>query len=127
MIIINVNKFVFIYVQTHLFIILLVSMMRFFGLFFISNFRILNQDYCIFECNDLCKVIFHNKLELVTTSVINDKTINEIINNTKVIFDIQKDEYEMSVIDEIASKLPGVIASACLACRLYSRLQTGHL
>lgn len=51
--------------------------------------------------NILVQQYFHDKLELVTTSVLNDKTIYKIINQTRVVFDIQKDEYETSVIDEI--------------------------
>lgn len=51
--------------------------------------------------NDLVKQYFHDKLELVTTSVLNEQTIYEIIDQSRTIFDTQRQEQETKIVKEI--------------------------
>ena len=51
--------------------------------------------------NSLVQQYFHDKIQLVTTSVLNDQTIYEIINQSRSIFDTQRQEQETKIIEEI--------------------------
>ena len=51
--------------------------------------------------NELVQQFFHGKIQIVTTSNLNEQTIYEIINQSRNIFDTQKLEQETKIIDEI--------------------------
>jgi len=55
--------------------------------------------------NVLVQQYLKNKIELITTSNLNDDTIYNIINNTTSIFDSEKDKYETKIIEEIQNLL----------------------